>query len=513
MTGLDWLIAAALLAFLVGVVIWSRSLVKDVSSFLVAGRKQRMWLGLSNNNSAGLGLGTLAYLCQEGYRNGFAIMWITLLQTLVAIVLFGLIGFGIERFRASKVMTGGQFHEMRYSRGVRLLVGLAMGIGGVINMAAFPVVGGLFIIHFLGWNESFTVGGMTLPTLTVVAGVMIFFGVFFAAICGQVGVVVTDYIQGIVIMIGMFAITWLVFKDTGVSKVHDVLIQEKGEAAFNPYIAGSYGFLWAIWIFITAVLGPFSFAPHMSKNASADNPKVVRKISLISCAFSQGKSLMMLALGVGAFVAVGQTLCPESMSAANYEKIVAPMYIGSLCPPILKGLLLSAFLFAAISTYDTYIMAWSSVWVNDVYCVLRKKPLSPKAHIWAVQLCIVLVGIFLCVWGLGVMNKLNTTILAYLMLTGTIFSGAGIAMIAGLYWKRASTAGAYAAVITGMTLPLIDLVLRRTECDFYKVSPVQAGVFTILAAIVLLVVISLSSKKPTKWIDYGTAVRESEKND
>ena len=221
----------------------------------------------------------------------------------------------------------------------------------------------------------------------------------------------------------------------------------------------------------------------------------------------------MLALGVGAFVAVGKTLCPESMPALDYEKIVAPMYIGALCPPILKGLLLAAFLFAAISTYDTFIMAWASVWVNDVFCVMRKKPLTPKGHIWAVQICIVLIGIFLYVWGLGVMNKLNTTILAYLYLTGTIISGAGIAMVAGLYWKKASTAGAYAAVFTGVILPLVDLVLRRGEYEFYQVSAQQSGIFTIFTAIVLLVVISLLSKKPTKWTDYGAAVRESEKND
>lgn len=129
MTIWDWLISLVFLGLLIGLIFWTRKFVKDVSGFVVAGRKTRMWLGLSNNNAAGLGLASIAYGCQEGYRNGFSLAWLSIIGSSVALVLFGIFGFGIERLRASQAMTGGQFHEMRYARGLRLLVGSVSEIG------------------------------------------------------------------------------------------------------------------------------------------------------------------------------------------------------------------------------------------------------------------------------------------------------------------------------------------------------------------------------------------------
>ena len=511
MTTIDWIVAISLTSILISIVIWSKRFLKDVSSFIVAGRKTRMWLGLSNNNSGGLGLVTIAYMSQEGFRNGFSITWITLISAIMVIFLFGIFGFGIERFRATKAMTGGQYYEMRYSKGLRILIGFVMGLGGIVNMAAFPIIGATFICKFLGWPDSFNFFGITLATIPTATATMIALAVFFAMVCGQVGVVITDYIQGLVIMAGLFGITFVIFRDIDISQTTAVLTEQKGMSAFNPFMVGSYGLVWAIWRFVQVVMGPFSFGPQMNKNASAKNPKVVRQMMLLSYTFGQGKQLLMVMLGVAAFVAVGTTLKPEAMSMLQYEKIATPMYLNSICPPVLMGLLLSAFLFASISTNDTYLLSWSSIIVNDVVCALKKNTFSAKAHIWALRITIILIGLFLYFWGVYYMNDVNTTVLDYIMLTGTMFSGAAIAMLAGLYWKRANTAGAYSAVLVGMIFPLVDLALRKTNPDFYTLTPQQSGMITIATAISLLIILSMTSRKPTRWVDYGRAVKESEK--
>jgi SSS family solute:Na+ symporter len=260
-------------------------------------------------------------------------------------------------------------------------------------------------------------------------------------------------------------------------------------------------------------MGPFSFGPVMSRNASADNPKVVRQMQLLSYTFGQGKQLIMISLGIAAFVAVGYTLKPENMSMVDYEQIVTPTYLGNLCPPVLKGVLFTGFLFAFISTNDTYILSWSSIWINDVICVIRKKPFSTVRHLWALRIAIVLISIFLYFWGVYVMRDTNTTVLNYIMLTGTMFSGGAIALVMGLYWSRANTVGAYAATLVGMIFPLVDLTMRRFYNDSYSLTPQQAGIITMATALVLLVVFGLISKKPTKWVDYGEIVRESEQKD
>ncbi len=511
MTIWDWLISLVFLGLLIGLIFWTRKFVKDVSGFVVAGRKTRMWLGLSNNNAAGLGLASIAYGCQEGYRNGFSLAWLSIIGSSVALVLFGIFGFGIERLRASQAMTGGQFHEMRYARGLRLLVGSVSALGGIINQAAFPIVGAAFLRPFLGWPETVQILGVSVGTVPAIAAVMIALAVFFTILCGQVGIVLTDYVQGIIIMAGLFAMTWLIFRQVGTLQNAQHILQDRlGDRAFNPFLEGGYGLLWAGWMIFGVILAPFCSGPIMTKNASTDSPKVVRLMTLITTIFGQGKGLLKLTFGVAALIIVGQLQAPGGVSQSQFEQTITPEFLGSICPPILMGLLLSAFLFAAISTDDTYMLAWSSIIVNDVIAPLKKKPFSLKGHLLALRLTVLGIGLFLFFWGVFFIQGTSTTILGYLMISGTMGMGSAIAILAGLYWKRASTAGAYAAVLIAMIFPLADLVCRKAFGDSYPLLPQQTGIGTILASLTALVIFSLASRKPTKWVDYGKLVRESE---
>lgn len=100
------------------------------------------------------------------------------------------------------------------------------------------------------------------------------------------------------------------------------------------------------------------------------------------------------------------------------------------------------------------------------------------------------------------------------MITGMTWFGSGIALLAGLYWKRANTAGAYGAIIAAIILPVLDLTLRKTWSAYNaNITSAQAGLTIIGVCVGLLVILSLASKAPTKFVIYGKLVRESEKID
>ena len=136
--------------------------------------------------------------------------------------------------------------------------------------------------------------------------------------------------------------------------------------------------------------------------------------------------------------------------------------------------------------------------------------MSQSRHLLALRLAIVLIGIFLYLW--GVLYKIEDTLLEYLMLTGVMWLGGGIAVVFGLYWRKANTYGAYGAVISAIALPTIHLILQKTYPG-YDIPTKLAGVVTIIVAIVLMVILSLAINVPTKFVDYGQAVRESEEKD
>ena len=53
-----------------------------------------------------IGLVSIVATCEQGYLRGFAFVLIGLISKCVLLPLFGIFGFGIERFRATKAMTG-----------------------------------------------------------------------------------------------------------------------------------------------------------------------------------------------------------------------------------------------------------------------------------------------------------------------------------------------------------------------------------------------------------------------
>jgi SSS family solute:Na+ symporter len=126
-----------------------------------------------------------------------------------------------------------------------------------------------------------------------------------------------------------------------------------------------------------------------------------------------------------------------------------PLFMARVIPTGLLGLLTAGMLAAYMSTQDSYLLAFASVITQDVVAPLRKEGLSDKARIVITQASIVAIGAFLIVWGLW--YPLSKTLWDYMAATGTVYlSGASAAVAAGLYWKRASRAGAILALLGGL---------------------------------------------------------------
>ena len=99
------------------------------------------------------------------------------------------------------------------------------------------------------------------------------------------------------------------------------------------------------------------------------------------------------------------------------------------------GLLTAAMLAAFISTHDTYLHSWGTIFVQDVLLPFREKPLSPRAHLWALRASIL--GVALFIFCFSILIKPTQFIAMFFAITGAIFAGgSGAVIIGGLYWKR-----------------------------------------------------------------------------
>ena len=139
LTWIDWGIVAAVLTFIIGVVIVSKPLMRSVSDFLAAGRTGGRYLISLSQGTASLGAITIVGMLEMNYIAGFNMRWWEMAMAVV-VVGISVSGWVLYRFRQTRALTMAQFFEIRYSRNFRIFAGALAFLSGIINFGIFPAV-------------------------------------------------------------------------------------------------------------------------------------------------------------------------------------------------------------------------------------------------------------------------------------------------------------------------------------------------------------------------------------
>ena len=517
---IDWIILGVGFLFFLAWAIYLNTKTKSVADYLVSGRKVRMWLGMGAGIGGEIGLISIAAMCEQGYRNGFSFVVINLISLIIVVPLFGVFGFGIERFRATKCMSLPQYIEMRYSKNLRIVVGIINCFAGVLQMCIFPIGGAIFVRQLLGAPEVMDLGITTMRTDVFLMLILLACPLIFTTLGGYTTLMVTNFFQGILVM---FTMTWLFFYviahnqpsfGAGIQSLWTGLENNLHAVGVNPFSAGkdAYGFQWFLFLNLMTILLQFSYGPYLQQYAAMDKPKTVSRSYLLSAIFGFGRSLIIFGLGVAAVSFLGRSQ-PASMNLPETQWInfATPYFLSQIgIPAVLMGLVLLALLFADVAVTDKYILSWSTSIVNDVIYPFRKERLTPKQQIWSVRATIVVLCVIFFLFGL--VYKPGMAIWSFMWLTANLIGGSGIAVLLGMYWPRAKTAGAYACIAVCVIAPIADVITRQYIA--YRGStplpwtPEQTGLYTYLVGAVVMVVVSLLSGEKSKYWDLGVAVKE-----
>lgn len=511
---IDWTILAVGFLCFLAMAIYLNSKCRSVADYLVSGRKVRVWLGMGSGIAGEIGLLAIVSTSEQGYGHGFSFVLIGLLSMLITIPLFGFFGFGIERFRASKAMSVPQYIEMRFSKRLRILTGMFNCLAGVIQMCLFPIVGASFIRVLIGAPQKVIMGGSAVPTDWLIMAILLVCPIIFTYLGGYATLIVTNFFQSILIMGVLCWLLFLLIGRIGLQNYWTGLEQAHGLSGFNPFADGgeSYGLTWFVWLNVMTILLQCSYGPYLQKYASMDKPKTVSRAFLLGTIFGSGRAFIILGLGVAALVVVGKTVpAGVDVSATAWQTMATPYYLAGIVPPVLMGFLLLGLLFADVAVTDTYILSWSTSIVNDCIYPFRKTPFSPKQQIAAVRLTIAVLCVLFFLF--GTIYTPTMAIWDFMWLTANIIGGTGVAVLLGMYWKRATTIGAYAAVLICLVLPIADLVARRVYVVWYPdgefpLKPQTTGLYSYVLAAALMIIISLISREKTKYWDLGKTVRD-----
>jgi len=500
----DWILISIYLAFVLGAGFLTRRFVGGLADYLVAGRQLRTHLAVATLSATELGLVTVMYQAEEGYVNGFSAFVIGLIAC-AGYFFIGVSGFIIKKLRQFRVMTVPEFYEIRYSRGIRVIGALVLTASGVLNMGMFVYIGGIFLVNVMGINPQY------LPhTMTILMAVVLLYTI----LGGMVGVVLTDYVQFVVMTIGGGLATYFAVRAVGWDSIVSVLEVQKGEAAFNPVAAihPSYGWPFIFWQILVQLGAAALWPPSTTRALSTDSPATSKKVFAIAGLTFMGRAVLPMTWGIAAFVWLTQKGLAGQLGS-NLEAM--PQFLRAVLPAGIIGLVTAGMLAAFMSTHDSYLLCWSSVITQDIIAPLARRPLSPKARILVTRVSIVLVGIFLVVWGLWF--KLPETAWRYMAITGSMYTAGALTVIGlGLYWKRCNTVGAYCGIILGAVLPATFLVLSQVDLPLPEVvkgfvsSDKIAGLSSYIIALAGTVFGSLLTQKshPPRTVSPPEEVKE-----
>ncbi len=439
-------------ALLVGVIANRRG--GGVAAYLVGGRAAGAALNSASYVGTGLGLVTLMYASIDAFSNGFAYVTLALISFFVSVFL-GLTGFVIGPLRRLELLTISEYFERRFDRRTRVIGGGIGALAGILNMGLFPKMGATFVTFLTGASLT---GPESETTVNLVMSALIVLVIVYTMLGGMVSVLVTDYLQFVVLSIGLAVAVaaCLTHPQLGWEQIVGAMAEHRGERMFNPVAEGGYGWIWVAFNAVVFLAAAICWAPEASRALTAKNERVAR-LTFLFAAPGQFVRLGVPALFAAAlFCLVTQApalqghFFPDGLGGdpGNAEQAM-PFILSRLLPTGALGLVAAGMLAAFMSTHDSYLLCWSSVLTHDVIGPLTPNGLSERAQIWITRSGVLVIGAFLLLW--GVWYELPESVWTYMAVTGTIYmSGASVVLIGGLYWPRASRAGALAALLGGL---------------------------------------------------------------
>ncbi len=504
MTFIDWTFMALPVAFVLAVGIYAHRYVKSVAAFLSSGRLAGRYLLAISRGEMQAGAVVFVAAFEVFSKSGFSLTWWSWINN-PAWVLIGITGFVIYRYRETRVMTLAQFFEVRYSKPFRLFTGVLGFVAGIANFGIIPAIGAQFFVHFLRLPETVTVLSITMPTYIPVMALLLTTTVTIAVVGGVITLMVTDCIEGIISQLLYLALIAMLVATFSWSQITDVLgHRPAGQSLLNPFDSlglQDFNLTFVLMGMFAGFYGTMAWQHQSAFNSASATPHESRMGGILSGWRETGKGAVIALLAGCAmtylhhpdFAAQSAAAHAELATITNarvHEQMEVPVALSHLLPGGLRGAFCAILLMGLLGGDAVHLHSWGSILVQDVVVPLRKRPFGAKRHIIVLRLA--MIGVALFAFGFGCLFRQTEYIMMWWSVTGALYvGGAGAAIIGGLYWRKGTTAGAWAAMLTGSTLSAGGIVLRQIYGTTFPFNGREIAFYASLVAILCYVVVSL----------------------
>lgn len=428
------IIGYLLLTMLLGA--WASKRVKNSKDFMLAGRQLPLFLSASALFATWFGSETIFGASSEYLEHGLLGVIEDPFGGALCLLLFGL--FYLKPIYRMNLMTLGDVFLKLFGKRVELLTAIFMVPAYFGFVAAQLVALGLI----LG-----AVTGISLTTGIIVSASIV---VFYTFLGGMWAISITDFVQTLIIIIGLVWVAVLViYKAGGILPI----LNQAPEGSFQLFPPPEPK-AWLNYLGAWAILGLGSIPSQdiYQRVMSAKSERVARTSLYLAAGFYLTFGLFPLFIALGAkvlypelYLANPQMLLPE-MVLQHGGLAIQIIFFGALCSAIM-------------STTSSVMLAPAAIIGENIIKPALKRKLSDQKMLLLLRiniLFVALVATLLASWSSNIYELIGESSMLLLV---SLF----VPLTAGLYWKRSSSGGALLAISFGLLSYLIfyslDLVI------------------------------------------------------
>lgn len=450
----------------IGIGLYAATRVHNTADYAIAGRSLPLAVIIATTFATWFGSETVLGVSAKFVNGGLGSVVEDPFGASMCLVLVGL--FFAYKLYQKNLITLGDYYRQRYGRAIEV------------------VCSAIILFSYLGWVAAqITALGLVFNLLTqgavsITLGMVIGTAVvlIYTLYGGMWSVALTDFVQMIVIALGLIAIAWFAADLAGgAGKVVEFAAQE-GKFQFFPQ-GGVKDWTFFIAAAITMMLGSIPQQDVFQRVMSANSAKNAQTGPVV------GGVLYLLFAFIPMFVVTAAVLVmPDTARAllADDPQKVLPTLVMEHMPLALQVAFFGALLSAIMSTASATLLAPATTFVENILRNLHPG-MDDQTTLKAMRVSVLVFTLCVLMYAITMQG---TSI--YDMVSGAYqvpLVGAFIPLVFGLYWKRATTQGALLAVTMGLGVWLL-----------FVASPVLSEAFPqqlagLIAALVGMVVGSL----------------------
>ena len=447
--------------------LFAASRVHNTADYAVAGRSLPLAVVIATTFATWFGSETVLGVSARFVDGGLGAVVEDPFGASMCLVLVGL--FFAYKLYQKNLITLGDYYRQRYGRTIEVVCSSII-IFSYLGWVAAQITALGLVFNLLTQGALSVTAGMVIGTLVVL---------IYTLYGGMWSVALTDFVQMIVIALGLIAIAWYAADLAGgAGKVIDFAARE-GKFQFFPKNGGFKEWSFFIAAAITMMLGSIPQQDVFQRVMSANSAETARAGPII------GGILYLIFAFIPMFVVVAAVLImPEATQALLKDdpQKVLPTLVMEHMPLALQIAFFGALLSAIMSTASATLLAPSTTFVENIVRNLRPG-MSDALTLKAMRVSVLIFTACVLIYAITMQS---TSI--YEMVSSAYqvpLVGAFVPLVFGLYWSRASTQGALLAVALGLGVWLLFIA-----------SPVLSAAFPqqlagLLAALVGMVAGSL----------------------